>query len=130
MTDLFSPVQLGSLELSNRIVMAPMTRNRAPQGIPTELMAEYYRQRATAGLIITEGAQISEQGIGYPATPGIHADEQIKGWQVVTNVVHRAGGHIFLSALALWPNFTSGLSRGLQTRRTICDCGRRSGVYV
>jgi len=95
MADLFSPIRLGSLELSNRIVMAPMTRNRAPQGIPTELTAEYYRQRATAGLIITEGAQISEQGVGYPATPGIHADEQIEGWKVVTEAVHDACGHIF-----------------------------------
>ncbi|MDQ6982817.1 MAG: alkene reductase [Mariprofundus sp.] len=95
MTDLFSPIRLGNLELSNRMVVAPMTRNRAPQGIPTKLMAEYYRQRATAGLIVTEGAQISEQGIGYPATPGIHADEQIDGWQTVTEAVHDAGGHIF-----------------------------------
>jgi len=77
------------------MVMAPMTRNRCPENVPTGLTAEYYRQRASAGLIITEGAQISEQGIGYPATPGIHTDAQIAGWQQVTAAVHDAGGRIF-----------------------------------
>jgi len=98
-SDLFSQIQIGDLTLPNRIVMAPMTRNRAPQNIPTELMAEYYAQRATAGLIVTEGAQVSEQGIGYPATPGIHTDEQIAGWQRVTKAVHAAGSRIFVQ---LW----------------------------
>jgi len=92
---LFSPMTIGSFTLSNRMVMAPMTRNRAPEGIPTILMAEYYRQRASAGLIISEGAQISEQAVGYPATPGIYSDAQVKGWQAVTSAVHDAGGHIF-----------------------------------
>ena len=95
MTDLFSPVELGGNTLPNRMVMAPMTRNRAPTGVPTPLMAEYYCQRAGAGLIVTEGAQISEQGIGYPATPGIHTDAQIDGWQHITTAVHDAGGHIY-----------------------------------
>jgi len=95
MTDLFSPLQLGHLNLPNRMVMAPLTRNRAPDGMPTALMAEYYRQRAGAGLIISEGTQISEQGIGYPATPGIHTDAQIEAWQAVTGAVHHAGGRIF-----------------------------------
>lgn len=95
MTDLFSPTQLGNLKLSNRMVMAPMTRNRAPDGVPTALMAEYYRQRASAGLIVSEGSQISEQGIGYPATPGIHTDAQTEAWQAVTLAVHDAGGVIF-----------------------------------
>jgi len=95
MTDLFSPIQLGKITLSNRIVMAPMTRNRAPDAVPTKLMAEYYRQRASAGLIVSEGAQVSAQGIGYPATPGIHTDSQIEGWQVLTKAVHDAGGLIF-----------------------------------
>lgn len=99
MTDLFSPIKLGKLALSNRITMAPMTRNRAPEGIPTPLMVEYYSQRATAGLIITEGAQISEQGVGYPATPGIYSDAQVDGWQKVTEAVHAKGGHIFVQ---LW----------------------------
>ena len=95
MTDLFSSVELGGNTLPNRMVMAPMTRNRAPTGISTPLMAEYYCQRAGAGLIVTEGAQISEQGIGYPATPGIHTDAQIDGWQQITTAVHDAGGHIY-----------------------------------
>jgi len=95
MTDLFSPIRLGKLALANRIAMAPMTRNRAPETIPTPLMAEYYTQRAGAGLIITEGAQISEQAIGYPATPGIHTQAQVAGWRQVTGAVHEAGGHIF-----------------------------------
>ncbi len=112
MSDLFTPIQLGTLELPNRIVMAPMTRNRCPDNIPTDLTAEYYRQRATAGLIITEGAQVSEQGIGYPATPGIHTREQIEGWRKVTDAVHAAGGRIFVQ---LWhcgrishPDFHAG----------------------
>jgi len=97
--DLFTPIRLGHLELRNRIAMAPMTRNRCPQNIPTDLTAEYYRQRASAGLIVTEGAQISEQGIGYPATPGIHTPEQVEGWKKVTHAVHAAGGRIFVQ---LW----------------------------
>lgn len=95
MTDLFSGIRLGKLALPNRIVMAPMTRNRAPENIPTALMAEYYRQRATAGLVITEGAQISKQAIGYPSTPGIHTNVQIREWQHITQAVHDAGGYIF-----------------------------------
>jgi len=99
-TDLFSPVQLGPYTLPNRIIMAPMTRNRAGEGnVPTPLNATYYAQRATAGLIITEGSQVSPQGFGYPATPGIHSPEQIAGWQKVTDAVHSAGGRIFLQ---LW----------------------------
>jgi len=99
MTDLFSQIKIGDLALSNRIVMAPMTRNRAPQNIPTPLMAEYYAQRASAGLIITEASQISPQGIGYPATPGIHTVEQVENWKQITRAVHDKGGHIFLQ---LW----------------------------
>jgi len=99
MTDLFSPLQLGEYELPNRIFMAPMTRNRAPDTVPNALMAEYYRQRATGGLLITEGSQVSQQAVGYPATPGIYSDEQVEGWKQVTRAVHDAGGHIFLQ---LW----------------------------
>lgn len=99
MSDLFSPLKLGKLELPNRIFMAPMTRNRAPDNIPNAMMAEYYRQRATGGLLITEGSQISEQAVGYPATPGIYSDAQVEGWKQVTRAVHDAGGHIFLQ---LW----------------------------
>ena len=112
MTDLFSPIQLGPLALGNRMVMAPMTRNRAPEGTPTPLMVEYYTRYASAGLIVTEGAQVSEQGIGYPATPGIHSDTQVAHWQAVTDAVHAKGGHIFVQ---LWhcgrishPNFHGG----------------------
>ena len=93
--DLFSSIELAGQQLGNRMVMAPMTRNRAPEGIATPMMAEYYGQRAGAGLIISEGAQISEQAVGYPATPGIYSQAQIKGWQQVTQAVHAKGGHIF-----------------------------------
>jgi len=99
MTDLFSPIHLGSLELGNRMVMAPLTRNRAPGGMPTALMAEYYTQRATAGLIITEGSQISDQAVGYPATPGIHSDAQAEAWKKITDAVHAKGGRIVVQ---LW----------------------------
>ncbi len=100
MVDLFAPVRLGPYDLSNRIVMAPMTRNRAGAGnVPTELAATYYAQRASAGLIVTEATQVSPQGVGYPGTPGIHSPEQIEGWKRVTSAVHAAGGRIFLQ---LW----------------------------
>jgi len=98
--DLFTPVRLGPYTLANRIVMAPMTRNRAGAGnVPQPMNAEYYAQRASAGLIITEASQISPQGVGYPATPGIHNREQADGWRLVTDAVHTAGGRIFLQ---LW----------------------------
>lgn len=99
-TILFTPVRVGAVELANRIVMAPMTRNRAGEGnTPTKLMVEYYRQRASAGLIVTEASQISPQGIGYPNTPGIHTDAQVEGWRRITEAVHAEGGKIFLQ---LW----------------------------
>ncbi len=99
-TTLFSPIQLGPYTLPNCMAMAPMTRNRAGAGnVPQALNAEYYAQRASAGLIITEGAQISADAVGYPATPGIHSAEQIEGWKHVTDAVHAKGGHIFLQ---LW----------------------------
>ena len=98
--DLFDSIQIGDCTLANRIVMAPMTRNRAGGGnVPHALNVVYYLQRASAGLIITEGSQISPQGVGYPATPGIHSAEQIEGWKKVTAAVHDKGGHIFLQ---LW----------------------------
>ena len=96
MTDLFAPVRLGSLELKNRFVMAPMTRNRAGEGTaPTALNAEYYAQRAGAGLIVTEGTQPSAVGQGYPNTPGLHTDAQVAGWRLVADAVHARGGRIF-----------------------------------
>ncbi|MFQ5486949.1 MAG: ATP-dependent zinc metalloprotease FtsH, partial [Gammaproteobacteria bacterium] len=97
--NLFSPLALGPYTLPNRVFMAPMTRNRAPETVPTPLMATYYAQRAGAGLIISEASQISPQGVGYPATPGIHSDVQVQGWQGITDAVHEKGGHIFLQ---LW----------------------------
>ncbi len=94
--DLFTPMTLGRLELPNRIVMAPMTRNRAGEGnVPVDLNVEYYRQRATAALIITEATQVSPGGVGYPATPGIHSVQQVAGWRKVTDAVHAGGGRIF-----------------------------------
>ncbi|MBC7374806.1 MAG: alkene reductase, partial [Frankiales bacterium] len=94
--DLFAPYQLGDLELKNRFVMAPMTRNRAGEGTaPTALNAEYYAQRAGAGLIITEGTQPSAVGQGYPNTPGLHTDAQVAGWKLVADAVHAADGRIF-----------------------------------
>lgn len=96
MTDLFSPLQLGAVQLSNRIVMAPLTRSRAPvAGVPTEAMARYYGLRASAGLIISEATNITPEGRGYAFTPGIFSDTQIAGWQAVTAAVHAGGGRIF-----------------------------------
>lgn len=101
MTDLlFTPVRLGAIELANRVVMAPMTRDRAgPGDVPTDLMVEYYRQRASAGLIITEGAQPSPAGKGYWRTPGIHSPEQIEGWRKVADAVHVEGGRIVVQLM-------------------------------
>jgi N-ethylmaleimide reductase len=100
-TKLFEPLKLGSLTLPNRIVMAPLTRNRAipPGMVPGPLAPEYYGQRASAGLLITEATQISQQGQGYQDTPGIYSKEQVAGWRKVTDRVHERGGHIFLQ---LW----------------------------
>jgi N-ethylmaleimide reductase len=97
---LFTSFTAGAFQLPNRMVMAPMTRNRAAAGnVPSPLMATYYRQRATAGLIVTEGTQVSPEGVGYPNTPGIHTDEQVAGWRRIVNDVHGAGGRIVLQ---LW----------------------------
>ena len=100
MPSLFDPVRMGDLDLPNRIVMAPLTRNRAVAGLkPGELTVEYYRQRASAGLIIAEATQISPMGQGYLDTPGIYSQEQVAAWRKVTDAVHGAGGHMFLQ---LW----------------------------
>ncbi|NBX52839.1 MAG: alkene reductase [Proteobacteria bacterium] len=98
---LFDQVKIGDLTLNNRIIMAPLTRmrSRQPGDIPHQLNATYYSQRSSAGLIISEATQISPQGKGYPATPGIYSDQQIEGWKLVTNAVRNAGGKIFLQ---LW----------------------------
>ncbi len=97
---LLNSYRLGSLELANRMVMAPMTRSRALAGnVPNPLAATYYTQRASAGLIVTEATQVTPQGVGYIRTPGIHSREQVNAWKQVTDAVHRAGGKIFLQ---LW----------------------------
>lgn len=100
MPTLFDPLQLGSLTLPNRIFLAPLTRARAgQQRIPNALMAEYYRQRSSAGLILTEATSVTPMGVGYANTPGIWSDEQVTGWKLITQAVHEAGGRIFLQ---LW----------------------------
>lgn len=99
MPSLFDPVQAGDLHLANRVVMAPLTRNRAPDAIPTALMAEYYGQRASAGLLVTEATAISHQGQGYSDVPGLYGTEQLDGWKRVTQAVHQAGGKIVVQ---LW----------------------------
>ena len=95
---LLKPVSINnSLELKNRIVMAPLTRGRAgSERVPNALMADYYSQRASAGLIISEATVISKQAIGWMDSPGIYNDEQVQGWKLITDAVHKNGGHIFL----------------------------------
>ena len=100
MTDLFSPVKLGSIAMSNRMVMAPLTRNRSSmEGVPQEINVTYYEQRASAGLIITEATPISPMGHGYPLLPGIYTEAQVAGWKKVTDAVHAKGGKIVIQ---LW----------------------------
>ncbi|MBN8441932.1 MAG: alkene reductase [Thauera sp.] len=94
MTTLYDPISLGKLELANRIAMAPLTRNRSPKAVPQAITAQYYAQRASAGLLITEATAISQQGQGYADVPGLYAPEQIAGWKRVTDAVHAAGGRI------------------------------------
>jgi 2,4-dienoyl-CoA reductase-like NADH-dependent reductase (Old Yellow Enzyme family) len=100
LSDLFDPLVLGDLVLPNRVVLAPLTRTRAGTGrVPVALNAEYYAQRASAGLILTEATSVEAMGVGYPNTPGIWSTEQVQGWRAVTRAVHAAGGRIFLQ---LW----------------------------
>ncbi|MCY1271158.1 N-ethylmaleimide reductase [compost metagenome] len=100
MVTLFDPIKIGELELANRIIMAPLTRCRAgEERVPNALMAEYYAQRASAGLIISEATSVTPMGVGYANTPGIWSDAQVRGWRLVTQAVHEQGGKIFLQ---LW----------------------------
>ncbi|WP_455923914.1 alkene reductase [Pseudomonas putida] len=100
MTTIFDPIKLGDLELPNRIIMAPLTRCRADEGrVPNAMMAEYYVQRASAGLILSEATSVTPMGVGYPDTPGIWSNDQVRGWTNVTKAIHGAGGRIFLQ---LW----------------------------
>ena len=99
-SSLLSPVQIGAWELPNRVIMAPLTRIRASEGrVPNAMMAEYYAQRVSAGLIISEATSVTPMGVGYPNTPGIWSDDQVEGWKLVTKAVHDAGGRIILQ---LW----------------------------
>src|SRR3981081_4642548 len=99
-TKLFEPYKLGPLTLPNRLVMAPLTRNRAVAGmVPSPLAVDYYGQRASDVLLVTEASQVSQQGQGYQDTPGIYSKEQVAGWRKVTDRVHQRGGRIYLQ---LW----------------------------
>jgi N-ethylmaleimide reductase len=95
----FTPARLGRITLSNHLVMAPMTRSRAPGNAPNELMVEYYRQRASAGLIITEGTAPAPEGLGYARIPGLFNDEQVRGWRLVTDAIHDAGSQVFVQLM-------------------------------
>ena len=118
MPSLFDPIRIGEITLANRIIMAPLTRNRAVGLQPNELTVEYYRQRASAGLIIAEATQISAMGQGYLDTPGIYTSQQVAAWRMVTEAVHAAGGRMFLqlwhvgriSHTSLWPGGAAPVS--------------------
>ncbi|HYN58614.1 MAG TPA: alkene reductase [Rubrivivax sp.] len=127
MPSLFDPIHIGDIALANRVVMAPLTRNRAGPGqVPTATMAEYYMQRATAGLIVTEATQVSPQGQGYLDTPGIHDAAQVQGWRRITDAVHERGGKIVLqlwhvgriSHVSLQPGGAAPLSSTARTAQT------------
>jgi N-ethylmaleimide reductase len=132
---LFEPAIVGELRLSNRVVMAPMTRHRAAEATlaQTELNATYYRQRASAGLIISEASQISQQGQGYIRTPGIYTPDQVRGWRLVTDAVHRVGGTMFcqlwhvgrMSHVSLQPNADAPVAPSAiaANARIYIDCG-------
>ncbi|WP_300979154.1 alkene reductase [Flavobacterium sp.] len=128
---LFSKYQLGAIELKNRFLMAPMTRSRAtePGEIPNALMAEYYAQRASAGIIVTEAAQVSLQGTGFAKTPGIYTDEQIEGWKLTTQAVHQAGSAIFIQ---LWHVGRVGSAKvnGLQPIAPSAITAQNTNVYI
>jgi 2,4-dienoyl-CoA reductase-like NADH-dependent reductase (Old Yellow Enzyme family) len=100
MTDIWTPIEIGGMRLPNRMAMAPMTRGRAsPDGTPGDLSVAYYAQRASLGLLITEGTQPSEDGQGYLNTPGIHTGSQVEGWRKISRAVHDAGGHLFIQLM-------------------------------
>jgi N-ethylmaleimide reductase len=128
-SSLFEPLRLGDVTLPNRIVMAPLSRNRVTRGLdaPNDLIALYYRQRASAGLIISEASQVSQQGQGYAWTPGIYTQAQIEGWREVTTAVHAAGGRIFvqlwhvgrISHTSLQPNRGSPVAPSVLTAKAM-----------
>lgn len=128
---LFTPYNMNGISLENRFLMAPMTRSRAtqPNDVPNPLMAEYYGQRASAGIIITEATQISLQGKGYAKTPGIYTQEQIEGWKLVTDEVHKKGSKIFLQ---LWHvgRVSSSQVNGLQPLAPSAKIAKETTVYI
>jgi len=128
---LFSSYKLNGTEIKNRFLMAPMTRSRAsqPGDIPNDLMAEYYAQRAAAGLIITEATQVSLQGMGYAKTPGIYSQEQMEGWKLTTDAIHKKGGKIFLQ---LWHvgRVSSSKVNGLQPIAPSALIAQNTSVYI
>jgi len=99
MSILYSPATLGPLKLQNHLVMAPMTRNRATGNVPNDLIAEYYGQRSSAGLIVTEGTSPSPNGLGYPRIPGIFSAEQVEGWRKVVAAAHAGGAKFFIQLM-------------------------------
>ena len=124
MPTLFGPIRLGAISASNRVVMAPLTRDRAgPHQVPTPLMATYYAQRASAGLIVSEATQISPDGQGYLDTPGLYSPQQVAGWRTVTDAVHANGGKIVvqlwhvgrISHVSLQPNGAAPVSSTART---------------
>lgn len=131
LTKMYSSYDLGGIELKNRFLMAPMTRSRAsqPGDVPNALMAEYYAQRASAGIIISEATQVSLQGMGYARTPGIYSSEQIAGWKLTTDAVHKAGGKIFLQ---LWHvgRVSSAKVNGLQPIAPSALKAQKTSVYI
>ena len=128
---LFTPYNMNGISLENRFLMAPMTRSRAtqPGDVPNKLMAEYYGQRASAGIIITEATQISLQGKGYAKTPGIYTQEQIEGWKLITKEVHQKGSKIFLQ---LWHvgRVSSSQVNGLQPLGPSAKMAKDTSVYI
>ncbi|WP_025666237.1 alkene reductase [Aquimarina megaterium] len=130
-TTLYTKYKMNGILLKNRFLMAPMTRSRAeePGNIPNALMAKYYEQRASAGIIITEATQISVQGMGYAKTPGIYSQKQIEGWKLVTEAVHKKGGKIFLQ---LWHvgRVSSSKVNGLQPIAPSAEIAKDTQVYI
>jgi len=132
MTHIWQPVELGAIELSNRFAMAPMTRSRAkPDGTPGDLAAEYYAQRASVGLLISEGTQPSDDGQGYLATPGIYTDAHVAGWRGVASAVHAKGSHLFIQLMHVGrvshPDNTPPPS---PAGRAVATCPRLSDVHA
>ena len=131
MPELFDPIQLGDIKAPNRIIMAPLTRSRASRDhVPTKIMADYYSQRASAGLIIAEATGISREGLGFPYAPGIWTSAQIEGWEAVTDAVHRGGGRIMSQLWHMGRLAHPSFSRRSQGDFGVGDCGSRGRFHV